>query len=180
MRPIITQRRAGQAIIGLLIAMAILVAVGAAMMGKFGGVYQTSIDKTNITVCGEYTSQIRQAISMYKQDNEGKNPPSLAALSKYGVINEMFNSPGCVYGYDPTSGEVTPPNSRPGAPPAAPSTQTGSGATPAPAASPNAAPAPSTGPRGPGGLPSTTVSGPGGMPIRVPTGGGTVDVNGGN
>jgi len=186
MKPLKKRRDRGQTIVALLIAVAILAAVAAAMMGKFGGVYQGSIDRANQTACGAYTAQIRQAISMYKQDNDGKNPPSLQSLGKYGVIKDMYDAPGCSYGYDAATGEVTAPDMRPGA-----VRQTGpaTAGAPSPAAAPYAAPnapqsaappaAPGPGPRNPGNLPSTTVSG-GGMSIKVPTGGGNVDVNGGN
>ncbi len=166
----------GQALIGLLVAMALIAIVGAALMGQFKqGVYRDSIHRADMTACGFYTEQLRAAVMQYKQDNDGKNPPSLASLSKYGVVAEMYNAPGCVYGYDPNTGQLHPPNSmRPG------DTAPGRSAEGEPAPSPSSAPAaaPGPGPQNPGNLPSTTVSG-GGISVKVPTGGGNVDVNGG-
>ncbi|MDR3707740.1 MAG: hypothetical protein P4L33_05540 [Capsulimonadaceae bacterium] len=179
----------GQALIGLIIAIAIIITITAAMWGGMHkGVYGGAMDRANATMCISYTEQIRAAIMQYKSDYDGKNPPSLDALSKYGVVAEMYNTPGCVYQYDPNTGILTAPdNMRPGAPggvaagdgegghrhhhqadstggdqgTAAPANQT------APAAAPPAAP-----PAPAGGLPTTSVQGPGGMSIRVPTGAG--------
>lgn len=185
-------RSRGQALIGLIIALAIIASVIAFMYGggtRTGNVYSNSIQRANMTACGEYTSQIRQAIMMYRQDY-GHNPPSLDALSKYGVTAEMYNSPGCVYGYDSASGRLSAPggpgqgagpgasaaydeggegrrrdlNSQPAPPPVVVGNGGPQTSSPAPApAAPSGPPANTSGP-------STTVVGPGGMPIHVPTG----------
>jgi len=179
----------GQALIGLLIAMAIIMTIMAVMYGHHGGVYGGAEKRANDTVCGIYTDQIRQAISMYRQDYE-HNPPDLASLSKYGVTAEMYNSPGCVYTYDATTGRVFAPTSmRPGAP--ANSGDTGSGqeggfrhhrhddsvagqgAQPPGQAGGQPAQPQDEGLSGsppPASPPTTTVSGPGGIAIHVPTG----------
>jgi type II secretory pathway pseudopilin PulG len=106
----------GQALIGLLVVIAIILIVMAAMNGGGGHktIYGNAIQRADVTVCGAYTSQIRDAIVMYRQDYN-QNPPNLEALSKYGVRPEMYNSPGCVYSYDPSTGEVSAPDTRPGA-----------------------------------------------------------------
>ena len=149
----------GQALIGLLIALAIIATLIAVMYGGSGqrgggGVYDNSIERAQATACGVYTEQIRAAIMEYRQGNES-NPPNLDALKKYGVTQDMYDSPGCVYSYDPSNGHLYAPNSM----------RPGQGAT-IPAAPDGAA---DTG-QPPSGTPTTTVTGPGGMPIRVPTG----------
>ena len=174
----------GQALIGLLIALAIIVSVIAAIYGggMNKGVYGGAIIRADQTACGEYTGQIHQAIMMYRQDYE-HNPPNLQALSKYGVTADMYNAPGCSYTYDPNTGRLfAPDNSRPGqtapvqaaTPPAAPPPSYQGNSTP-PAPAPvqtygQPANQDGGGAQQGGGSPATTVVGPGGMTIRVPTG----------
>ena len=154
----------GQALIGLIIALAIIATITAVMIGgRFGGVYGGAQHRAEMTVCGIYTEQINAAIMQYKGDNEGKYPPSLEALSKYGVVPEMYNSPGCVYQYDPSTGILTAPNGmRPGG---AGDGEPGHRHHRDGQNSPDQQAAPGT-------LPTTTVPGPGGMSIKVPTGAG--------
>jgi type II secretory pathway pseudopilin PulG len=150
----------GQALIGLLIVIVIILYLGIREWGGDGsqqGVYKHSYEQADSAVCGIYTEQIRSAIMEYKQDYSAP-PPDLPSLSKYGVVREMYDSPGCVYSYDATTGRLTPP---------------GRGGVPAPGASPDGAAAPSQPSAQPGGTPTTGVPNPyGGAPIRVPTGDG--------
>jgi|GEM_PF-2798229 Type II secretory pathway, pseudopilin PulG len=55
-----------------------------------------------------YVGQINQAISMYRMDNDGQNPPDLMALKSYGVTQEMMIDPatGQMLPYDPRTGRV--------------------------------------------------------------------------
>ena len=41
----------------------------------------------------EYISQINQAITMYRMDNDNENPKTLAELKKYGVTDDMLLDP---------------------------------------------------------------------------------------
>ena len=63
-----------------------------------------------------YVSQIQQAITMYKMDNDERLPASLQELKRYGVTNEMLidgvsKQP---LQYNPQTGEVTSPTALPG------------------------------------------------------------------
>ena len=65
-----------------------------------------------------YFQQINMAISMYRESNDGQNPPDLNALKKYGVTDEMLvdqvtRQP---LTYDPQTGMVSSPASAPVAP----------------------------------------------------------------
>jgi FtsZ-interacting cell division protein ZipA len=174
----------GQVLIGVLIAIALLALVGSAlyMQLKKGGAYSNAIGSANNVSCISYTGQIRQAMMMYKQDNDGKNPPDLNALKKYGVTSEMINSPGCEYGYDASTGRIKEPSrlspiGQEMRRHAAPTAQNQSN-------QPNQQyqPQPNQQQAQPPSNPNTTVvSGPNGVPIKVPTGGGSAgaDVNGG-
>ncbi len=55
-----------------------------------------------------YTQQINTAVQMYRDDNEGKNPPSLADLKAYKVTDEMIRDPVThqPLSYDPETGTV--------------------------------------------------------------------------
>ena len=55
-----------------------------------------------------YTQQINLAIQMYRDDNDGKNPPSLADLKPYKVTEEMIVDPVTrrPLPYDPETGAV--------------------------------------------------------------------------
>lgn len=59
----------------------------------------------------EYLSQIQQAITMYKMDNEEHLPQSLSELKRYGVTDEMLIDPVTKQPllYDPQTGQVTSP-----------------------------------------------------------------------
>jgi prepilin-type N-terminal cleavage/methylation domain-containing protein len=61
-----------------------------------------------------YISQINQAISMYKMDNDDALPPDLQALKRYGVTDEMLIDPVSrqPLQYDPQTGQVTLPDAR--------------------------------------------------------------------
>lgn len=55
-----------------------------------------------------YIGQINQAIALYRQDNDGQNPPDLFALKRYGVTGEMLLDPIThkPLSYDPQTGIV--------------------------------------------------------------------------
>jgi type II secretory pathway pseudopilin PulG len=167
--------------IGLLVAVLVLLALGAwlipriaARHHKAGATAPTPYERGEAVACGAYMSQIDEAIMMYKQDN-GKNPPDLASLQRYGVTPEMLNAPDCTYQYNPTNGHVSAQ--------AAGFAVPGSTAQPAATASPTtsspmgSAPAPQSPPQQNN---TTSVSG-GGITVKVPTSDGSAgggDTNG--
>jgi len=110
----------GQALIGLIIVIAIIIAM-TAYFNRPHGVYDSSIHDANMTACTMYSSQIKAAIMQYKQDNNA-NPPDLQSLKKYGVVSDMITAP-CTFGYDPSTGALYPP----GAPVPAPTASASSG-----------------------------------------------------
>jgi len=129
--------RRGQMLIGMIIVIAIILAMTAYSLRPHG-VTQTAMERGEMTPCIAYTGQIREAIMMYKQDN-GTYPPDLASLSKQGVTPEMYSAP-CTFGYDSSTGALTPPNMNPSAPPAPLTTGSYSSSPPSPAASPSPQP----------------------------------------
>lgn len=150
-------------IVGSLIAIAIIIALAAIYIPKMlkpathTGEQSSAIEAAQGSACSVYTSQINQAVSMYRSDHDGAVPPSLDDLKKYGVTDDMVHAPGCAFVM--TNGRVS---------------EVGHGAAPASAApvtlAPGQAPAPAPA------APANTTVGPGG--IKIPTGGGG-DVSGG-
>ncbi len=55
-----------------------------------------------------YIGQINQAIQMYRMDNEDRNPPNLAALKSYGVLDQMLVDQVTKQPlpYDPATGRI--------------------------------------------------------------------------
>jgi prepilin-type N-terminal cleavage/methylation domain-containing protein len=60
------------------------------------------------TVGAVNLSQINTAIQMYRDANEGRNPPSLDALKPYGLTDAMLRDPATQQPlpYDPATGRV--------------------------------------------------------------------------
>lgn len=150
-------------IIGSLVAIAILIALAAIYIPKMlkpathTGEQRSAIQEGQGAACSVYTSQMNQAVSMYRSDHEGAAPPSLDDLKKYGVTDDMVHAPGCAFVM--TNGIVT---------------EVGHGAAPASAAPVTLAPGQPPAPAPP--APASTTVGPGG--IKIPTGGGA-DTSGG-
>ena len=103
--------------------------------GKSGKKHHTPIERAKDTAGISYVSQINQAIMMYKQDNDGKNPPDLKSLKSYGVLDEMMVDQVTKQplAYDPATGVVSEPanpsaaTTAPGSAPAPPRTNVGPG-----------------------------------------------------
>lgn len=152
-----TYQRGQWTIVGSLIAIAILVALAILLIPKMlkpavhPGEARSAIQEGQGAACSVYTSQLNQAVSMYRSDHEGAAPPSLDDLKKYGVTDDIVHAPGCAFVM--TNGVVT---------------EVGHGAAPASAApvtlAPGQPPAQVPAP------PANTTVGPGG--IKIPTGGG--------
>lgn len=156
-------RHRGQALIGLLVVGFIMIVLYMMFLGPRVGqngqsehsVARQSIDRAKDVSLESNLSQIRMAISMYKNDNDGKVPASLDELknSSYGkgFPPEMWANPldGKPLVYDPATGSVS---------------AQGSGAAPGTGApSPPSAGAPAPNPPTSAGSPGTT--GPGGIKI---------------
>jgi len=101
--------RAGQTLIGLLVALAIIAILAAIIIPPIAarhhqkGQALTPTERGYQAACGIYEAQINQAIMMYRQDHNS-NPPSLDALKKYGLTDDMIHAPDCVFQYDPATG----------------------------------------------------------------------------
>ena len=70
--------------------------------------HHTPIERAKDTAGISYISQINQAIMMYKQDNDGKNPPDLKSLKSYQLTDEMLVDPVTKQPlpYNPVTGTV--------------------------------------------------------------------------
>ena len=56
--------------------------------------------------CTSYEQQMNMAATMYREDN-GKPPTSFDDLKgKYGVTDDMLQTPGCQFQLDPATGHV--------------------------------------------------------------------------
>lgn len=115
--------RRGQTLIGLIVCVAIIIAVAGIYLSAKGKnpdgststhtALRRSIDLAQETALQSNLNQIQQIIGMYKQENEGKPPASLDELKKYSKFpDEMFINPvdQKPLGYDPATGAmiVTP------------------------------------------------------------------------
>lgn len=103
-------RRAGQTLVGFLVVLVIIGILAAIIVPRVAGRHHqpgqplTPRERSYQTACGVYEGQINQAIMMYRMDHSEQNPPSLDALSTYGVTNDMIHSPDCIFQYDPSTG----------------------------------------------------------------------------
>ncbi|MBC7805790.1 MAG: prepilin-type N-terminal cleavage/methylation domain-containing protein [Akkermansiaceae bacterium] len=69
---------------------------------------RTPIQRAKDTAGVSYIGQINQAITMYKDANDDRNPPNLQALKQYGVTDEMLLDQVTKQplAYDPATGAV--------------------------------------------------------------------------
>jgi hypothetical protein len=170
-RPPPLRRQRGQwSLVGVLVALAIVAILSAwyyarvlkPQPGSHNG-RPAAEQQAYGVACTAYESQMNQAASLYKQDNEGRAPASFDDLKKYGVTDDMIHTEGCQFQLDPATGtvaDVGKGRAAPGAPPVVLPTPG------APGAAPN-----------PGGAPGGPARGPGGVtlppiPSSVPAGGG--------
>ena len=150
------QRRGQWSLIGTLVAVALLILLAALYIPRMlkpeageTGAEQSALSRANGVACTMYVPQMNAAVAEYKQDN-GHPPSSLNDLKKYGVTNDMINSPGCAFQMDPATGRVTNGPSAPGGGGPAPQTYgqppAPGGAPPRPPTAARAAPAASPSP----------------------------------
>ena len=118
------QSRGQWSLIGTLVAVALLILLAGLYLPHLlkpevgeTGAEQSALQRANGVACTEYVPQLNAAVEQYKQDN-GHPPSSLNDLKKYGVTDDMINSPGCAFQMDPATGRVT--NGPPRSPAAAP------------------------------------------------------------
>jgi hypothetical protein len=116
-------RRSGQALIGVLVSVFLIIAVAGIYLSAKGKnpdgstsshtALRRSIDLAQEIALQSNLNQIQQIIAMYKQDNEGKVPASYDELKKYAKFpSEMWINPvdEKPLGYNPATGTmiVTP------------------------------------------------------------------------
>jgi prepilin-type N-terminal cleavage/methylation domain-containing protein len=107
---------AGFSLIEVLVVVVLLLLVSAFLLNRYAGLGGNAGEKKVATpkqrarqVEGvTYRLQINQAMTMYREDHEGQNPPSLEALKTYGVTDEMLVDPVTrqPLPYDPATGTV--------------------------------------------------------------------------
>jgi hypothetical protein len=122
-RALKSSRRGGQALIGLIVVVAIIIAAAGIYLSAKGKnpdgstsshtALRRSVDLAQEVVLQSNLNQIQMALGMYKQDNEGKVPASLDELkTALHLPAEMWINPvdKKPLGYDPTTGHmiVTP------------------------------------------------------------------------
>lgn len=150
----LTIRRRGQSMIAILVVVVVALVMALFFLGARRGpegeirpsVAKESMNRANDVSLESNLSQIRQIISMYKGDNEGRPPASLDELKRYAKFPaEMWVDPTTnrPLQYDPQTGNIWSDTQPPaGAPaPGAPASGAPAPAAPAPGAVP-AVPAP--------------------------------------
>lgn len=113
------ERRRGQTLIGLIVVIAIIIAIAGIYLSQKGknpdGSESTktalgrSVDLAKEIELSSNLSQIQQIIAMYKGDNEGRPPVSLDELKSYAKFpGEMWINPvdEKPLGYDPATGQI--------------------------------------------------------------------------
>lgn len=169
-------QRRGQSLVGILVSVFLLIGLAAFFLMPRGtndgtpqkSTLKRSMDQAEGVTLDSNLNQIRMAITMFKDNNDGKPPASLDELKKsvYGrdIMPDMWVNPldKKPLIYDPATGTICAdgPGCPPGgtasvAAPAAPGAN-----PPAPGAAGVAAPAPPSDP--------TSPAGPGGIRMRIP------------
>ena len=113
-------RRAGLGLIEVLVVLALLVVLAAFLYPRLAGGgrdaagQRVAAPRQRAQQAGgaSYIAQINQAVSLYRMDNGGRNPPALRALKRYGVTDEMLLDPVTrqPLAFDPRTGRVGAPS----------------------------------------------------------------------
>jgi hypothetical protein len=168
------RRRRGQwSLVGTLVALAVVAIISAWYYAKIlkpqAGSHNGSPaaeQQAYGVVCGEYQSQLAQAATMYRQDNNDRPPTNFEQLKKYGATNDLLHAPGCQFQLDPSTGAITDIGH-------------GLAAKNAPPIVLGGAPSPDSSPPGSSpAVPNNSQRGPGGITLP-PTGGGNLPANSG-
>ncbi len=109
-------RRGQLLLIEILVVVAILLVIGYLIIPRYIGERSTTEEGTvagpkeraHSVECMSNLRNIRAAIDMYRQTDEGKFPATLADLESYGVSESIRKCPvsGKEYKYDPATGSV--------------------------------------------------------------------------
>ena len=108
-------RAAGFGLIELLVVVVLIMLLAAYMIPRYTGGTDTAgrkvpspTQRARQVEGVSYVAQLEMAISMYRDDHEGANPPNLQALKAYGITDEMMLDPNTrqVIGYDPQTGKL--------------------------------------------------------------------------
>jgi hypothetical protein len=70
---------------------------------RLGGAPVSTAATADGATCASYAGQIRGALKQYN-DEEGRNPPTLPTLNRYGVTKDMLQDSACAFHYDPITG----------------------------------------------------------------------------
>ena len=108
-------RKKGFALVEMLVVIVIIAILAIVLIPKYTGTNLVGKDKINAPIqqahsveCQNNLQQIRNAITLYSNENEQQYPPSLDAIS--GSMSKItFKCPisGNPYNYDPTTGKVS-------------------------------------------------------------------------
>jgi type II secretory pathway pseudopilin PulG len=112
-------RHVGLGLVEVLVVLALLVVLAAFLYPRLTGSGRNAAgrkvmapkERAQQAVGVSYIGQINQAIALYRMDNDGRNPPNLTALKRYGVTGEMLRDPVTKQplAYDPRTGKVGAP-----------------------------------------------------------------------
>ncbi len=93
-------KKHGFGLIETLIVIVIIAVLALILIPRLTGAGKTPAEKRKTPIGAakntagiEYIGQINQAVMMYKQDNDDAYPPTLQALKRYGVTDEMMLDP---------------------------------------------------------------------------------------
>jgi len=109
-------RRSGFGLVELLVVICIVAILAVVVLPRLTGGKDPLTGKKSVSPreravqvqTTTYIAQINQAISMYRMDHDGQNPPDLMALRTYGVTPEMMIDPATrrMLPYDPRTGRI--------------------------------------------------------------------------
>ncbi len=109
-----TQQRGQWTLVGLLVSLAVIAILSAWYYAKIlkpqAGSHNgkpAAEQQAYGAVCSEYQSQLTQAVALYKDEHNDRNPRSFEALKKYGITDEIVKAEGCQFQLDASTGTVT-------------------------------------------------------------------------